>query len=109
MNPITEALGVALVVCLAGLAALGLYAKHETAANAALSGENTTLRADLKQAAEQRQVDAAVLASRATANAATARESASATASLRTATQANQPWADEAVPDDVQKALEQPE
>lgn len=92
--------------CTLALVLAGAWTYRQAGQLASVRGENTTLREGLERAAKQRKADAAVLASRASANAATARELASARASLAAALLQEREWADHPVPDSVRKALE---
>lgn len=67
-----------------------------------------TLNATILRASEQRATDKATLDRLARKNAATAREMASAQASLQRSLSANREWADQPVPKEVQDALRQP-
>jgi hypothetical protein len=70
--------------------------------------EIRTLNGTILRAAEQRTTDKATLDRLARKNAAMARETASARASLQRSLSANREWADQPVPKEVQDALRQP-
>jgi hypothetical protein len=74
---------------------------------AAVEAERDSLVLAVKQAAKQRQADAALLARRAQENAVAARESASLRAQLDKALAAQPEWANQPVPQEVRDALEQ--
>lgn len=105
MNPFDKYLVIAIAGLCLLLAGSGYLLKRSYVANGAQKSQITALNQSLLRAAEQRAVDQATLDRLAKTNAATARKTALAQASLARSIIANRPWADTPVPKEVQDAL----
>lgn len=95
--------------CLAvtlALVGVGVVAKGKATALEAEKARTAILSEAVSRAAKQRKQNAAVLASRATENAATARKAAALEVQLSAALAQEREWADAPVPDAVRQALE---